>query len=101
MRLDGQEILGTGSIIIVGAGTTSTAHDSIIRYNYLYDNRGEGIDVIKGTYNNIVEYNTVISSKSYNIYFDRRSRYNIARYNMVYGYSGSPWQSSAGIEIQD
>jgi hypothetical protein len=90
-----------GSISLVGGNPTPAASNCTIRYNYVYTNYGEGIDLLKGTSDNIVEYNTVVNNHSANIYADRAAKRNIIRYNLVYGYSGAPWNSSTGIAVQD
>ncbi len=71
------------------------------KYNFLYNNYGEGIGLYETVSDGIVEYNVIINSIAPNIYFAGNAKRNIARYNLIYGYSGAPFETEGGIVVDD
>ena len=99
--------LQTAAIILSGNSPLNgkIVMNTIVRYNKVFYNHGEGIGLYKGTEDNIVEFNTCIHNRSASIYFSQWAKRNIARYNLVYALNKDPvefpYGSTSGISIDD
>lgn len=82
-----------------GPGIAAQSNGCIIRYNYVYDGYGEGINVGGGQSNHdmTVEKNVVWARKSYGIYIDGGYDCTV-RYNVVFGTTNAEYHSTTAGE---